>query len=362
MNSKCILISFFLTGLAASPFFGETLYVDSRNGLDANPGTQNQPVQTIQKAVELIYVDDQPEPATIKLVPGVHNLSKQITLKNSHVFTKQNRLTIEATFLPDDPNWAPKLMPVIISTEPATKSETESYLYSAQKYTIGFNVKTSHVTIRGIKFLGNPAPHTWHYPVWRTGKALDDLVVTQCLFVSDAHTVPYLSPICAMGNGIVADHCIFYNCHTPLIFWDAEGGRSKGCVARYCIIDGALAAVWTTQTAEDLDFHHNIITRSKYVWMRSRNNKRTYRLQDCVITDCKYNSGYGSAYELYGQTGEEITFKEQNVIETGTVTLEQGGMNTFDTGPSLGADWPKNYLHPTPGSTGYELGAGLFKK
>jgi hypothetical protein len=351
-----------MIGLSARSLFAEKLYIDSRNGSDANPGDKKKPLQTITKAAELVNSKTDSGPTVIKIEPGVYNISKCVLFKNDRPYTEDNRLTIEASILPDDPNWLPKFMPVIISTEPPSKTVYETYKYSAENATIGLKAEVSHATIRGLKFLGNPAEHTWHYPIFREGDNLTDLVVTQCLFTGDTHTVSYLSPICAKGDKIIADHCIFYNCHTPLIFWDAKGGISKGCAVRYCIIDGAaIAAVWTTQTAEDLEFHHNIITRSNYVWMRGKENQKKYCIRDSIITNCTYNSGYGDAFEMYGQTGSEISFIKENVVEQGNVYLQDAD-EKFDKGVIPAANRSRDYLHVMPGTLGSDLGAGLFQK
>jgi len=252
--------------------------------------------------------------------------------------------------LPDDPNWAPALMPVVISTVKGDGPDTE-------KHAIAIKIEVNHATVRGIKFLGNPRPRTWGYSIFRSGKGLNDLVVTQCMFVGDEQALPYNIPICANGQGVVVDHCIFYKCDIPAIFWDAEGGISKGNAMRYCIVDGAdIAAVWTCQTDVDFDFHHNIITRSQYYWMRAPNNKKKYIVRDCMVTDNKYNSGYGTAAKIDGQTGSEIFFKEKNVIKEGNVTLEK----SIVTADALSVVRSRGYLHVVPGTLGSDLGAGLF--
>ncbi len=72
-------------------------------------------------------------------------------------------------------------------------------------------------------------------------------------------------------------------------------------------------------------------------------------MYDCVVTNNKYYSGYGVASGPTGQTGSEVTYDEKNVIKEGEVVLEK------DKGS-------RHYLHPVPGTLGYDLGAGLFKK
>ena len=330
----------------------EVLYVDDTNGNDANPGTENKPVRTITRAAAIVNESEEPGPTTIKIRPGAYCITETVVFENSRLYSKNKRFIIEATVLPDDKDWIPAMMPVVLSTVKGEGSSTE-------KHAIAMKVEVNHATVRGIKFLGNPRPRTWGYSIFRMNKGLNDLIVTQCMFVGDEQALPYNSPICANGQGLVVDHCIFYQCDIPVIFWDAEGGLSRGNAMRYCIVDGAdIAAVWTCQTDIDFDFHHNIITRSQYFWMRAPNNKKKYIVRDCIVTDNKYDSGFGTASAIYGQTGPEVAFEEKNVIRRGTVQLEK----TLVTPESLSVVRPRGYLHVVAGTPGCELGAGLFKK
>jgi hypothetical protein len=329
----------------------ETIYVDSDKGDDGNSGSPERPVRTIARAAAIVNNSKEPGPTTIKIMPGAYCVTEMVTFENSRRYTKDKRFIIEATVLPDDPNWTPTLMPVVLST---VKGEGQS----TEKHAIALKIEVNHATIRGIKFLGNPRPRTWGYSIFRMNKGLNDLVISQCMFVGDEQALPYNCPICANGQGLVVDHCVFYKCDIPVIFWNAEGGVSKGNAMRYCIVDGAdIAAVWTCQTAEDFEFHNNIITRSEYFWMRAPNNRKKYLISNCIVTNNKYDSGYGTAAEIFGQTGNEVTFEEKNVIKKGTVTLEKA----IVTADALSVVRPREYLHVIPGSLGSDLGAGLFK-
>ncbi len=90
--------------------------------------------------------------------------------------------------------------------------------------------------------------------------------------------------------------------------------------------------------------------------MRAPDNRKKYRVNDCVVTDNKYNSGYGTAAKIYGQTGAEVTFDEKNVIEEGTINLEKA----LVTPEALSVVRPRGYLHVVPGTLGSDLSAGLF--
>jgi len=321
LNYRFIFVAL-VVAILAPGVIAEVLFVNSINGDDTNPGTKEKPLKTIGKAAKLVNSSKKPGPTTIKVAPGVYALAETVVFENSRPYTKEKRLTIEATILPDEPQWKPVLMPIILPTAKPSGDKND-------KGTYGLKIEMNHVTIRGLKFLGHPIPDSKHWPIRRDGKNLKDLIVAQCLFMGDRYILPIQVAVIARGNGIVVDHCIFYNCKNAVVLWDAEGSESRGCVMRYCIVDGAYTSgVWVTQTAEDFEFHHNIITRSKYAWMRDSSNRKKYRLQDCIITDNKHYSG---------KCDDDWKLSKER-------------------------ERPRNYLHVVPGTVGSDLGAGLFKK
>lgn len=340
----CLIIA-----VAGRSAYAETYYLDSRNGNDASPGTTAKPLKTLAKAAELVNASKAPGPTTLRVAAGVYNLTEAVVFKNDRPYTREKRLTIEAAVLPDDPGWKPESMPIILSTEvPPDLDKTEEVIETS-----GLKIELDHVTVRGLKFLGSPVPGIWYYPVFREGKNLDDLLVTQCSFVMDKNSMTSNVAILANGHGLVVDHCVFFGCRNPVVFWRAEGGTSRGNAMRYCIVDGAFTSgVWVCDTAEDFEFHHNVMARSSYAWMRDDDNKRKYTVRDSVITDSEHFSGKCAPEWKLSPTGEEITFKRENVITSGTVILE--------TGNGIDADLPRNWLHVAEGTPGSELGAGLF--
>jgi len=275
-------------------------------------------------------------------------IDEQYQQGDTRPYTKEKRLTIEASVLPDDPNWLPKHMPVILSTENSQVSQilpgiTETY---------SIKIKINYVTVRGLKFLGNPSSNNWHCCVERIGKYLDDLLITQCMFVGDIETLDIHCAALATGDGFIVDHCIFKNCHSSVVSWDGlEKIGGKNCAMRYCIVDSAyISGIWTCQTEEDFEFYNNIITGSEYLWMRVKCEKpKKYHLHDCIVTDNKYYSGYGAAGGVTGNTGPEVSYKEENIIKAGNVDLVRDRNS-------------KDYLHVAVGTFGSDLGAGLFKK
>ncbi len=344
--------AFFLVTLSVvflnSIAFSQVVYVDSRAGIDENAGTSEMPVRTLRRAAEIVNGGKERVPATVKIAPAIYSLTESVTFGGDRRYSEEARLVIEASILPDDPQWKPALMPTILSTEDPRKQNDSDALTA----TYGLKIEVSHVTIRGLKFMGNPLARNWHCCLSRIGDDLDDLLVTQCMFVGDADTCDIYCAALATGNRFVVDHCIFRKCHGCTVFWDGPRGvAGQGCSMKYCIVDGAyIAGVWTCQTAEDFEFHHNIVTRSDYFWMRKgTDSSRRYRVRDCIVTDNKHYSGYGIESGPRGQTGPEVTFEESNVVKQGRVT--------FETNKAV-----RGYLHATPGGLGSDLGAGLFMK
>jgi len=345
-------LRFVLTVLAVAVLttgaLAETIYVDARTGDDKNPGTNNSPVKTIGQAAELVNSSTEPGPTTVKIAPGIYSLGESVEFNSTRTYTETERLMIEAAVLPDDPQWVPALMPIILSIEDPRRQESLGELTA----TYGLKIGISHVTIRGLKFLGNPLPRNWHCCLSRIGNDLDDLLVTQCMFTGDGNAMDIYCAALATGDRFVVDHCVFFNCHACTVFWDGpQGIAGKGCSMRYCIVDGAyIAGVWTCRTAEDFGFHHNIVTRSEYFWMRKgTDGSRKYRVRDCIVTNNKNYSGYGVESGPTGLTGDEVTYEERNVIKQGTIALEKDKK-------------AGNYLHPAAGSLGSDLGAGLFSR
>lgn len=325
--------------------FAETIYANARTGRDTHPGTKNEPFQTLNKAAGKVQNRTTPGPTTIKMAPGIYNLTECVEFYSSQPYTESERLVIEAEILPGDPKWKPALMPVLLSTEDPRNDDLDRLTA-----TYSIKVKLSHVTIRGLKFLGNPLSNNWHCCVERIVEDLNDLVVTQCMFLGDNDTCNIYCAALATGDKFIVDHCIFRHCHACTVYWDGpQDIAGKDCSMRYCIVDGAsISGVWTCRTAEDFDFHHNIVTRIQYFWMRERiDNPRTYRVHDCIVTGNKQYSGYGVETGPTGKTGLEVTYEERNVIKKGDVSFIMDKR-------------AKNYLHPVPGTFGSHLGAGLF--
>ena len=331
------------TSLIAS---AEEFYVNANTGNDANPGNKLQPLKTIAEAARRINVNAVKATTTIILSAGVYPLTETV-LFNNNKFSTDNRLIIRAEILPDDPNWNPQRMPIITTIIPATQTPKDG------EEARGMEIEVSHVTIQGLRFTGSTTyyyidgkQNRRYYPIWRDGKNLDDLLVTQCLFAGNIDVLPIRVAVIANGHGLVLDHCVFFNCQNPVIFWEAEGGTSIHNAMRYCLVyESNYSGVWTTtNTGDDFEFHHNIIANGRTAWIKDNNSKHHYRVHDCIFAKNINVTGNGG--------GSAITndfLKMENVQLTGTIEIEK------DQGK-------KNYLQIKEGSFGSALKAGLFMK
>ena len=342
-----IKIFFFL--LSAMSFLmasAEEIYVNSKTGNDVNIGTKHQPLKTITEAAKRINGNNKKEAATIILSDGVYPLTETV-LFNNDKFSVANRLTIRADVLPDDANWNPQRMPIITPIISATSTPGDG------EEARGFEIEASHVTIEGLRFTGSPVYYyidekqsRRYYPVWRDGKNLDDLVVTQCLFAGNLDVMPIRVAVIANGNGLAIDHCVFFNCQNSVVFWEAEGGTSYHDAMRYCLVyESNYSGVWTTtNTADDFEFHNNIIADSRTGWVRDNNSTHNYQIHDCI---------YANNSKLTGNGGDDAInddfLKMSNVQLTGKIDIEKDQSKN-------------NYLQLKEDSFGSGLKAGLFKK
>lgn len=329
----------------------EQIYVNPQAGNDTNSGFKAQPLKTLAEAARRVNQNKKQEETTIILSEGIYLLT-QTVLFNNDKYSHNNRLIIRAEVMPDDTDWTPSKMPVVITAVPL-----ESGVGGQEAK--GIQPEVSHVTIEGLRFTGSP-DYTYldennlrrSYPIWRDGKKLDDLLVTQCLFAGNVDVLPLHVGVIANGYGLVIDHCVFFNCKIPVVFWKNDGKAGSRSAMRYSLVYGGyFCGVWTTQgtNGEEFEFHHNIIANTSTIWIREKGSTRRYKASDCIFTNYNKLAGYGSG-PLSGSDATSIDFLEmKNIQNTGTVIIEKDQRK-------------RNYLQLAEGSIGSGLKAGLFKK
>ncbi len=346
MVRKCFFTLLLMMPVLASS--AEQLYLNVRTGSDTNPGTKSLPLKTLQEAAKRINAGNGEEGATIFLSEGVYPLTETVLFSNNK-YTLENRLVIRAETMPDDPDWSPQRMPILVMIVPTIPN-------ADGEEAKGIDIEASHVTIEGLRFSGGPeyyyidGKHNRRsYPIWRDGKSLEDLLVTQCLFTGNVDLLPVRVAVIANGHGLVLDHCVFYYCQNPVVFWSADGGTSRHNAMRYCLVYGSYySGVWTTaDTADDFEFHHNIIACSGTAWISEGGHH--YSISDCIFAGNTYPAGTGED-PTGGKKPESFHFLQMaNVQMAGTIEIEKDQSK-------------KNYLQLKDGSFGSTLQAGLFKK
>lgn len=354
-----LIFSSCLPSVTFSQNSSRTLYVDGNTGNDQNPGTLELPLLTINEAARMINRANGTGAIDIVLSEGIYGLDATVTFHpvNWH-FSEEERLTVRAAILPDDPDWNAGKMPVIVSTMPLDfKPNGREDRLGGASY--GLQIETSHVTIRGLKILGTPVHERpaegtvrRNYPIVREGRDLQDLRVTQCLFVGDEHVIPNHLGVLASGQGVVVDHCVFYQCKDAVVFWFSNEPAERCEMHHNLIIDNYGAAVWSWSVAGDFKFYNNVVSNINVFWEVGRDENRSYPISQTVVVG--YNSlvNQGGGASGYGEPTDT-----DRVQYGDDVVIKKEGSLQIEMDPTR-----RNYMHLVPGTLGSDLGAGLFTR
>ncbi|MFH5883962.1 hypothetical protein ACG2F4_06590 [Halalkalibaculum sp. DA3122] len=333
------------------------LYIDPEFGKNSNNGTKENPIKTLYEAAGRVNKANGRGAITIFLKEGIYGLDDTVTFHpvNWH-FTAEERLTIRSEILPDDPEWNPGKMPVIISTMPLD-FKPGGNVDDIGGTSYGMQMEMNHVTIQGLRVLGTPVHEEpeegmvrRNYPIVREGRDLDDLRVTQCLFLGDRHAIPNHLPILASGQGVVVDHCVFYNCKDSVVFWFSEEPAQRCELHHNLMIGNYGAAVWSWSVADDFKYYNNVVANTNIFWILGRDESKTHSLSNSLVLGYNQFVNKGGGASGFGEPAdpERLKLSDDVVVEKGgTIQIEEGQTQ-------------RNYLHIKPGTQGADLGAGLF--
>jgi hypothetical protein len=325
--------------------YGQTVYVSAAKGNDQAAGTNAAPLKTLDEAVAKANKFSGNAPVKLVLGPGLYIVTHKLMIRTAGNPGKVS-FTIEAATLPDDKAWSPADLPVIVSVS-ANNSDYDF------PHCEGLLILQDNVTIRGLKFLGNPNNTvTYYYPIRRQDKTLSGLNVSQCYFIGEPNSSPIQSSFWAGGPGIHVDHCIFHNSKIAFVF----NNNINDFSLTHSIIDGAYnTAIWYgfAGTMPKFTFKDNIITNCYYVMVYPvENGQPSYTFSDSYITNnANYLGNYPKAQDRF-VAEPNLHIREVNITKTGTIKLEK----VKDDGIT------KKNLNPVSGSAGKSTAAGIFSK
>jgi hypothetical protein len=325
----------------ARPSQDQVVFVHARKGNDHASGSITDPISSLEDAIALASRFDGARPVTITVAPGLYVLSHLAEIKTATAPAAPAEYRIEAAVMPDDPDWQPEKMPVVQSL---------SLDNSVTQFThcTGCLVSRSHVTIRGLKFVGNANPDVrYYYPIGRENETYKDLRISQCYFIADRYSTPVQGAVWAHGAGIKVDHCIFHGCKNALILLRSI---EDFALTNSIIVGAYEAAVWFGPFKPPFTFRDNIVTGCNYVWLRPENSFPEYVFAHSLITDNANDMGmFTSKGPVPAPTNKHT---EIDVRRKGRVRLSEvktGGL-------------PRDYLHPLADSDGADIPAGIFTK
>jgi hypothetical protein len=331
-----------LLAAVCRPAQADDLFVDPLQGNDHHPGTFKEPFATLAKGVSVANASTGDGPITIKLYPGLYVLTGKVSVKPVRARNQAARYTIEALTMPDDKDWSPDKMPVIQSV--SANNSTEQFPHS-----VGILVAASNVSIRGVKFVGNPNPAVkYYYPITKDNESLRGMEVSQCYFIAEKHSAPIQGGIWAHGPDTDINHCVFYQCRNAILLFKSVTGFSITHTVMYGADE---SAIWMGPIESGFVFRNNVVAKSRCFWVRPENSQPAYEFSDCLVTETDTYMGY-YARGVVAMPGEKNSrIKETKVVKSGAVKLVEKTNEVL----------PREYLNLTPDSAGYGLGAGIFR-
>lgn len=337
---RFLLFSIIVVGSFCT-IFGQDIYVDPVKGTDTNIGTEDSPFKTITVAVHHANLLTGSGSITLKLLPGLYTLNDKVVINPIRQLSDTTRLTIEAFHNPMDKAWNPTLMPVIQST--SLNNSTTQFPHST-----GFLVAASHVTITGLKFLGNANPETkYYYPISKENQNLKDLVVSQSIFIGNKEAAPIQGGVWAHGPDNVVENCIFFQCRNGVLFFNNVDNFS---IKNTIVTESYESAFWFGPEDHTFNFSNNLIFNNNHVLVGAENRSYSSAFNNSMITKNDGYTGYWSRADQAIKKNQRPSINENNIIKKGHVEIQKNTELIL----------PKNHLHLLDDSKGHELKAGIF--
>lgn len=334
------------------------LFINANTGNDQNAGTKDSPLKSLSEASKRVNEAEGKGAITVYLAGGIYGMAE--TAKFNPVkwqLSKEDRLTIRAEKLPDDAEWNPGDMPVMVSTMPFDIQETNDRKEITGAFNYGILIETSHVTLQGLRILGEPVHESpkagiliRNYPIVWDGKDLEDFRVTQCLFLGNKIALPNHLGILASGKALEVDHCVFYGIKDAVVMWNTPAENCKMHHNLFLNTYGAM--VWTWSTTDDFKFYNNVMSNVNVIWVTDKKEAYTFTIDNSIFMGYKELINKGGGPAGFGEKANSAKLKLGK-----NVTLKKEGKLEIEEDPTS-----RNYLHIVPGTLGADLGAGLFTK
>jgi hypothetical protein len=333
------------------------IYVNPKLGNDTKVGTKENPLKTLSEAAKRINQASGEGAITVYLSSGVYGMNETADFNPVNwKFSKTNRLIIRAEILPDDANWTPADMPLIISTMPfSVEKNKNGDITGGQNF--GILIQNSHVTLQGLRVLGEPVHENpakgiliRNYPIVWDGKNLEDLRITQCLFMGNKLAIPNHLAVLSNGKALEVDHCVFYGVKDAVVMWNSPATNSS--MHHNLVIDSYGAIVWTWSATPDFKFYNNVISNANVLWILNKDEKDAFLIENSIIVGYNAYVNKGGGPQGFGDAAKPEKLKKGENI----VLKKKGKLDIIDDQTS------KLYLHIKPGTLGSNLGAGLFTK
>ena len=331
------------------------IYINANTGNDNAAGTTTAPLKTLPEAAKRINKMTGEGSIIVTIAGGTYGLTETATFNPVNwKFSKDKRLIIRAESLPNKTSWDPSNMTIIVSTMPfKMEMNDKKVITGGSNY--GIEINTSHVTIQGLRIMGEPVHENpkksvliRNYPLVWEGKDLTDLRVTQCLFLGNKFALPNHLGILANGSELNVDHCVFFGVKDAVMMWQSKAEKSS--MHHNLILNIYGAAVWTWSTAEDFKFYNNVISSANVVWVLDKEEKNSFTIENSLLYGYNQLVNKGGGPQDFGTPADPTKLKigkNVRLNKEGMLEIEEDQTNRF-------------YLQIKPGTMGADLGAGLF--
>lgn len=336
---KILILLFSFQFLLMIGLHAQTIYVDANLGSESGTGSIDAPFQSLEQAIKHANKFTGVGEIIIKLQSGIYLLEDKVDINPVRIMSDTLRYIIQAAVMPNDTAWTPAKMPVI-------QSISENNSNTQFPHSTGLLVASNHVTIKGLKFLGNPNPQVnYYYPISKENPNLKDLVVSECYFIGDKEAAKIQGGVWAHGPKNKISHCIFYGCRNGVLFFN----NVDGFTIEHTIVYGSYeSAFWFGRADPSFTFTNNVIVNNANFLVGPENLKYSSPISNSVII----NKGFVKNWNREGLVNiPNPNIKMDNIIQTGISNLQMNNDVELD----------KFHLHLTKESEGVELKAGIFK-